>query len=132
MVAAAAGAMLAGGGCLQFAGQTPAGPHHSADMYTYESTRFTPQTVTLVDLRTQEELWTTDVPVGQRLVVRFFDNANEGTEQFPAQMRWALMDAGGGPRPLANEVVAPPQDARRLDVEFRDAPEEAPEEPGSN
>lgn len=134
MMAAIGGAVVALAGCGQAlraaSGQSPGGPQRSLDMFTYESTGYLPQTVTLVDTRDQQEIWSVDIPVGQRLTVRFYDNHDGGDTTMTDRMKWVLTDASNGPRQLRNEIPCPPGWARRLDVSLRDAPEAAPESAG--
>lgn len=120
---AVASAAFVAGGCLAISGQRPQGRLASLDMFTYESEPYLPQTVTLIDTRDAQEIWSIDVPAGQKLIVRFYETRSGGTERNPDLMRWTLAEAGAGPRPLRNQMPVPDQTARRLDVDYRDAPE---------
>lgn len=111
------------GGCTLLSGQRPGGKMESLDMFTFESDPTAAQTVTLVDLRDAQPIWSVDVPVGSKLVLRFYESRSNGTELHPDIMRWTVVDADAGPRPLQNQIAVPNQDARRLDVEFRETPQ---------
>ncbi|MBX3385982.1 MAG: hypothetical protein KF768_05375 [Phycisphaeraceae bacterium] len=99
----------------------------SEDLFTYISHEFQPWTVTLVDTRTREVIWSIDIPVGQQLVVGF--SKGEGTDDTftPDRMRWALMPAGSDTGSLPNELPVPPRQARRLDPYLRAVPELPPD-----
>lgn len=114
---AAATASIAGG--CYFAG----GPGWSADRFTYPSDSWRPQTVSLVDTRTGETLWSVDVPVGQQLVVGFYADRNEDDPMMPDEMQWRIMKAGKRFGPLHNRMPCPPRDARLVEVTMREAPE---------
>lgn len=116
-------------GCQALAGQKPGGRMVSWDQFTYESTAHQPQTVKLIDLRDQQELWSVDVPVGYKLVVKFYDSPNSGDAYMTDEMRWAVLPAKSGPRTLGSQIPVPPHWARRLDVELRDSPEASPDAP---
>lgn len=107
-------------GCAGY--YAPGGDGRSRDTFTYVSTSHMPQTITLVDTRTGESLWTTDVPVGQQLVVRF-RNLKEGEAEGTDEMRWALMPAGTRNGRLTNSVQVPSAPYRRLDGTLREGPE---------
>ena len=102
---------------------TPGGRYASRDQFTYASTPLQPQTITVFDARTNEAIWSQDVPVGQKLVIRFFDGRGSGEGNFPALMRWEVMDDDRSSGRLANELAVPLRDARRVEVTLRDAPE---------
>lgn len=95
---------------------------YSADRFTYVSTSWEPKTVSLVDTRTGQTIWSVDVPVGQQLVVGF--SRGTGPNEFNSdEIVWGLMPAGkkGGTRD--NRMPCPPSSVRRIDMAFRPAPE---------
>ena len=128
------GLLATAGGCGDIlraaSGQSPGGPQRSIDMFTYESTTYLAQTVTLIDTRDDAELWSVDVPVGHRLSLRFYDNPTADDATMTDEMKWVVTESKNGPRAMKNRIPAPPSWARRLDVSYRDAPERAPEELG--
>jgi len=130
MVLSVAGASVkTDGGCWQ-----PAGLPMSSDRYTYESTNWQPQTVTLMDTRTMQPYWSKDIPVGQKLVMSF-DNLEDHQEAAPADYPdkmlwdlWPLEQLTGDP---ARSLFVPSKQARRVDVKLRQTPEiPAPMAPG--
>jgi len=103
------------GGCLSVAGR-------SADRHTYESTTWSPKTISLIDTRTGETAWSVDVPVGQAIRVVF----SEGTgpnEYRPDELKWELAPIGRTILTPTNTQPCPPAYARRLDLSIRETPE---------
>ncbi len=84
-----------------------------------------PQTVTLVDTRTNEKMWTYEIPVGKELVMKFYKNTAPG-EHLSDSMRWEVMDVEKTSGPLDNVLPVPDQFSRRVDVEVRPTPEQPP------
>lgn len=118
----------AAGGC--FGPYTPGGPMASLDQFTYVSTEWQPVTVTVIDTRTMDEIWTTDVPVGQKLTVRFYKDKSEGDPDFPDVMRWEFEESNTSVKSmLANQIAMPSRGARRINVTYRDAPQYHPDSP---
>ncbi|HBS28089.1 MAG TPA: hypothetical protein DEB06_01250 [Phycisphaerales bacterium] len=106
----------------------PGGSFYSDDRYTYVSKEWQPWTVSLVDTRTGETLWTVDVPVGQQLVVSFREGTGPNRNK-PDLMSWDLMEAEKYTGALRNIVPVPPSHARRLEPTLRPVPE-APAQQG--
>ncbi len=119
---------LLAGGCQQLNTQKPGGRAASLDQHTYTSTAYSPKTVRLVDTRSLEELWSVDVPVGQMVVIRFFEGKSEGNLHNPDVMRWEIIPALRGSTLLDNEMPVPAAWARRIEWELRKGPEYAPED----
>lgn len=125
----AAGALLAAGvGCASLATQKPGGRMASLDQHTYVSDTYSPKTVRLVDTRTLEEIWSVDVPVDYKLVVKFYSKASEDNHDNPDIMRWEVFPADDWGTLLDNQMPVPAKHARRLEWEVRSGPEFAPEE----
>lgn len=118
-------------GCVsQLTSNSPGGNMRSTDMFTYISTPFEPLTVTLYDYRDQEPLWTVDVPVGQKVTVRFLENkAKEGTNRRPDIMQWAIYDQTKRRANLTNSMAVPGPDSRMLKVAIRDGIDYPAEDP---
>ncbi len=110
-------ALLSATGCYKEGGKGI-----SLDLYTYKSTSQQPKTLTLVDTRTGEAIWTADVPVGQQLVVRFYGNANK-MDYYTDTMKWGIMPNGRVIAGLPNAMPVPGRIARRLDMTLRSVPE---------
>jgi len=124
-------AILLLGGCYK-----EGGIGISLDLSTYKSTSTQPKTLTLVDSRTGDTLWSVDIPVGQQCVVRFYEGRNRKDPMYSALMRWEVMKDGTVFGLLSNSMPVPDQYSRRLDMSIRPAPElpavaaAAPVEPG--
>ncbi|HED54871.1 MAG TPA: hypothetical protein ENJ00_11830, partial [Phycisphaerales bacterium] len=101
------------------------GCHASRDAYTYESRPLMPMTVTIVDVTTDESIWSLDIPVNKNLRLRFYDDRtpNGATPSRPAMMRWAVDDPKESSGALENEIPVPLAHSRRIDVSLRDIPE---------
>jgi hypothetical protein len=106
------------GGCWH----NEAGPGYSNDTHTYVSTAWRPWTVTLLDTRTGEAVWSADVPVDQQLSIRFRKGAGPGGE-LPDIMDWGLMKAGTKYGHRKNRLPVPGRDARLLRPTMRAVPE---------
>lgn len=115
---------LAAGMCLIgcTAGYHPHGQGRSNDTFTYISTSHEPKTITLVDTRTSEKVWTCEIPVGQQLVVRFMDDERAESRGWDT-MKWRLMPAWTPWGTLDNAMSVPPNTARRVDMTLRKGPE---------
>lgn len=123
--------LLALAGCQAFATQKQGGRMASLDQHTYVSEAFLPKTVRLVDVRTQEELWSVDVPVDRKLVVRFYTDKSKDNPEMPDIMRWEITSGDNWGTLLDNQMPVPAKDARRLEWELRTGPEYVPEENGA-
>jgi hypothetical protein len=117
--------LLGSTGCW-YPGYSAGGQGASRDLYTYESTPDFPQNVTVVDWTTNETLLTVEVPVGQQLVIRFFDDYNTDNKQRPALMRWKLMPLGTRFGELDNSAPVPSYTHRRIDTTLRTKSESVP------
>ena len=121
---AIAGAALASSSGCYWEG----GPLYSADRFAYVSRTWEPKTVTVVDTRTGEALWSIDVPVGQRLVIGFRAAPKnvEKNDWLPDVMQWDLMPESRISGALTNQIRVPPSSARRVDWKLRPTPEYPP------
>lgn len=100
------------------------GPLRSIDRFTYVSTSWQPKTVTLIDTRTGESMWSVDIPVGQQLVIDFDTSKDaDNTQWLPDEAKWDLMPDTRRHGTLHNKMKVPPRHARRLDVSLRPVPE---------
>jgi hypothetical protein len=111
------------GGCNAY---SPGGSGKTNDVFTYESTAAMPATVVLKDMRSGETLWTNEVPVGKRLVVRFHSNRYKENPAMPDMMRWGVLKSGQKYGELDSEMAVPDQYSRRLDLIDREAGELPP------
>lgn len=123
------GVLLAGSaGCGSLATQKPGGRMASLDQHTYVSDTYSPKTVRLIDTRTLEEIWSVDVPVDYKLVIKFYDNTSKGNHENPDIMRWEVFPADMWGTLLDNQMPVPAKHARRIEWELRTGPEFAPDE----
>lgn len=100
------------------------GALRSNDRFTYASTSWQPKTVTIVDTRTGETLWSVDVPVGRQLVIDFnTERRADNTEWLPDEALWDIMPDTRRHGALKNKMRVPPASARRVDVTLRPVPE---------
>ncbi len=115
------------GGCHSPAGGTM--PHSGGTM-TYVSTETRQTSITVVDLRTDEELFVMYIPPGKQLTMDFRAKAGDDPVHTPDIMRWELFDAGRRTGRLKNSLTVPNAASRRIDVEIHqgiewaDAPQE--------
>ncbi len=129
VLAVAAGATPLLSGCHSLNTMKPGGRGASLDQFTYVSDAWSPKTVRLVDTRSQEEIWSMDVPVGQKLIVRFYPNKTKDNVDFPDAMRWDVIPATQLATLLDNSMPVPGRWARRLEMELRKGAEYPPDGP---
>jgi len=98
----------------------------SGGALTYASTESTQKTVTVVDVRTGEEIFKMDIPAGKQLVLDF--DADEGDDNVytPDRMRYEMMDRGDKTGKLGNSMTVPNAASRRVDVTLRRGTEYTP------
>lgn len=101
---------------------SPGGSFYSDDRFTYVSNSWQPWTVSVIDTRTGETLWSVDVPVGQQLVIAFIKGTGPN-ERLPDMMQWGLMEAGRSSGSLPNLIPVPGRTARRTEPTLRPVPE---------
>ncbi len=126
VILAAASTLTHRGGCWN-----PGGLMGSYDRFTYVSTEWQPQTVTIVDTRTQQAIWSQEVPVGQKLVMQFRDSDeyNDKTAPDPAYpdaLEWDLWPRDKEFGTPTRVSWVPKALVRRVDLRVRPAPEAAP------
>lgn len=124
----AAGAMLAGA-CGPTGVYRPyfdeGGSGASIQEFTYVSYPHEPKNISVVDTRTQQVVFSMEIPVGQQLVVNFDDKSDNREKYMSGTMRWALLKAGSRYGSLSNRTAVPPAHSRRVDMEIRPGPEVA-------
>lgn len=117
------GLLALAGGCA-VPGHYEGGSLKSLDKGVYESTTWQPKTVTLVDTRNGETLKSWEVPVGKRLIMRFYRNTSDNPAM-PDTVRWTMAEAQTHWSTLENGMDVPRSSERRIDVQLRPAPEQA-------
>jgi len=101
-------------------------PLKSVDEYNYPSTSTMPQTLVLRDLRTDQVLFTWEIPVGQKLFVKFYpDQAEPKTDATPDACEYVYYPIALGNPPIENRVRfnVPPANSRRVELVVRPSPE---------
>ncbi len=102
---------------------TPGGGLMSDDQFTYESTPYQPISVEVVDTRTDEVVWTMDVPVGRKVTLRFYPDKSEGYADYPDIMKWEVQGKEDFAGVLRSKTTVPDRWSRRIDVSLREEPE---------
>lgn len=102
-------------------GYRPGGPQATRDLHTFESTRDFPQSIEVVDQATNEVVWSIHVPIGEQVVIRFYEHHDPDNIERPALMRWEMMERGSRWGELTNAMPVPSYDARVLNVYLREA-----------
>ena len=87
-------AMLTLGGCYRPQGALM--PSTGAP-YTYPSTSTRPQSVLVRDLRTDEVVFTMDIPVGSQLTMQFKSGDGDDVVYTPDLLKWQIFDLGTTP-----------------------------------
>lgn len=99
------------------------GSLRSNDTYTYVSDEHYPVTVTLMDTRINEPVWTADVPVGKQLTIRFHEYQYPDNAANPDAMRWRFFDRPTRAGEMGSVMAVPNKFSRRIDTSIRSAPE---------
>ena len=95
----------------------------STEAYRYYSTPFVPQTVTLVNTVTGEQLWTVDVPAGRELKITFRDSPSRANSAGMDEMTWSIGPRGRPTEGPKSTMMVPGPESRRFDVTHREGPE---------
>ncbi|MEM7229388.1 MAG: hypothetical protein AAF432_11305 [Planctomycetota bacterium] len=98
--------------------------------YTYYSTETVPKSVTMIDLRTNEEVFSIDIPAGKQLTFDFVEGAGDDPVYRPDLMRYMIWDIGTSTGKLRRSLTVPASFSRRVDIAIRPGPEYKPAEPG--
>ncbi len=121
---AALAAVTVIGGCA-VPGSWEGGSRVSDDKHVYVSRPYEPKTISVVNTATGETIWTVEIPVGEQLIVRFYDNKHDDPIM-SANMRWEITEETTDFRRMTNLMTVPGRDFRRIDMELRDTPEFPP------
>lgn len=107
-------------GCTTF---KPGGSEWSDDAHTWYSTPQQPTTVSVMDTRTGQALWTYEVPVNRQLSIQFFKNVAPDNLNTPDEMRWDDLAIGTVFASLQNTLPVPNDQGRRIEWVVRARPE---------
>lgn len=97
--------------------------------FVYISTPTRPVTIAVVDTRTNEPFFAMDIPPGKQLTFKFIEGTGSDARADPTKMLWEVWDAGTEFGSLSNQLICPPASCRRIDVTYRPAPEDVPDDP---
>jgi hypothetical protein len=86
---------------------------------TYYSYETLPVTITIIDLRSNEEIFTMNVPPGKQLTFDFLDGEGDDPAYTPDLMRFEVFDMGTDSGKLRNTLSVPSAHSRRIDVTYR-------------
>lgn len=103
---------------------------NSGGSMTYVSTETRQMSISVVDLRTDEEVFVMQIPPGRQLTMDFRGGGGDDPVLTPDLMRWELFEAGQQTGRLKNALTVPNAASRRIDVfvnqgiEWQQAPPE--------
>jgi hypothetical protein len=124
---AASALLTAGlGGCYSPSGGAWA---RTGGAYTYHSTESQPKTVVVMDLRTDEVIFSIDIPAGRQLTMDFLADEGDDPVYSPDLMRYEVFPIRTGNGKLTNAMSVPGPESRRIDISLRPGPEYAPVPP---
>src|SRR5690606_14670581 len=89
---------------------------NSGGSMTYISTESRQMSISVVDLRTDEEVFVMAVPPGKQLTMNFRTGGGDDPVLRPDLLRWELFDAGTRTGRLHNGLTVPNAASRRIDV----------------
>jgi hypothetical protein len=92
--------------------------------FVYISTPTRPVSITLIDTRNNEPFFHMDIPPGKQLTFKFIDVEESGERNEPSKMLWEVWDAPTEFGSMNNQMICPPRSCRRIDVNYRPAPED--------
>ncbi len=124
LIGASAAAMLVLSGCKS--AYYPGGNFRSANTFTYLSTANTPKTITLIDTRSDEAIWSVDVPVGHQLTMSFREGKGDDPVYLPDLMEYRISPERFLFGRLDSQISVPDEHSRRVVMTLRPAPEYPP------
>jgi hypothetical protein len=96
---------------------------YTGGSYTYFSTEMAPKSVRLVDLRSEEVVFSMDIPVGKQLTIDFLEEKGDDPVYTPDLMRYEVWDIGTETGKLTNAMTVPGAHSRRIEISLRQGPE---------
>ena len=85
---------------------------YTGGSYTYFSYETAPKTVRVLDLRTNEVVFSMDVPVGKQLTIEFQAGKGDDPVYSPDVMRYEVMEMGSTTGKLRNQMSVPSATSR--------------------
>jgi len=107
-------------GCMHTQGGTMFSSPKSA--ITYYSTEQLQKTVTLVDTRTEQTIFSMEVPVGKQLTIEFEEDRGNDPVNTPDIMYYQIWDLGTRLGMLRNAMTVPNAASRRIDIKVHQGP----------
>jgi len=101
-------------GCMHRQGGTMFSGPKSA--ITYYSTESLQKSVTVVDTRTEQPVFSMDIPVGKQLTIQFMADKGDDPVNTPDMMYYQVWDLGTTVGQLRNSMTVPNAASRRIDV----------------
>ncbi|MBT8485732.1 MAG: hypothetical protein HKO59_12150 [Phycisphaerales bacterium] len=111
---------LALGGCYRPHG---AAMPYTGQPYTYYSTDMKPKNFRLLDVRTDDVVFSMDIPVGTQLTVQFLNGEGDDLVYTPDLMLYQVFDLGTTTGKLRSSMSVPDAGSRRIEVSLRPGPE---------
>ena len=106
-------------GCHTPGGTMMSGP---TSAITYESTEHLQKSVSIVDTRTEETIFTIDIPAGKQLTIQFQADRGNDPVHTPDLMYYEVWDIGTRMGELRNSMTVPNAVCRRIDVRINQEP----------
>ena len=98
---------------------------YAGGSYTYYSYETAPKTIRVLDLRSDDVVFTMDVPAGKQLTIQFLEGKGDDPVYTPDAMQYEVMEMGTTTGSLANMMSVPGAGNRRIEVMLRQGPEYA-------
>lgn len=105
----------------------PGGFFRSTNTFTYVSEAHSPKTITLLDTRTGEEIWSVDLPVGHQLTISFREGRGDDPVYLPDLMQYRIFAERSRFGRLDSQISVPDENTRRVVMTLRPSPEYRPE-----
>lgn len=99
------------------------GDTFSNDSFTYESTTWSPKSVELIDTRNGQVLWAIEIPVGQKLTMRFEPEIGDPDTVYPDRMTWVMQPLNSASWRGKQDMLVPGPTSRLVTFDVRPAPE---------
>jgi len=96
---------------------------HAYEHHHFRSTATVPQSVTMIDLGTGEQIWSAEVPVGKQLNMLFMRSPRSAERDGWDELRWSFAAIGDDNGGRMSVVRVPPPTQRRIETEVRKGPE---------
>ena len=92
---------------------------HTGGSHTYVSTERMQKTITVIDTRSGEPVFSIDIPVGKQLTMDFDEGMGDDPVNTPDLLRYEIWDAGTRFGRLRNSITVPNASSRIIEVQVR-------------